>query len=291
MSIRFGRLTAAFTILVFLVAAGLAQGPEAPLVKIELRTGAELAGSGYSCVLQDLHNQQPAASGEVQADGTTVLRNVPNGDYRLTVTDFGGAVVHEEIVTVGQFVGPIVVTLPRREAQRPPSGPVSVVQLEHPPSPKAVTAAAKAQRYSEAGDYRRAADLLEKALRISPDFVEARNNLAVQYIRLGDFQAAVDEIERASAIAKPGPVELCNLAFAELQLKRYDEAVAAARSSLRLDSGYAQAHFVVGVLLARQPATLPEALLHLERAAQTLPSAQVVLDMARRSAQPAPATR
>jgi hypothetical protein len=288
-SIRFGRLLAAYTIFVFLPAAGCAQGPGARLVKLDLRAGGELPGPGYSCMLQDLHSHQPAASGEVLLDGTVTLRDIPYGDYRLTVTDFGGAAVHEEIVTVSQFAGPIVVNLPRQQAQRPPSGPVSIAQLEHPPSPKAVAEAASAQRYFEAGDYGRAAAGLEKALRISPDFLEARNNLAVVYIRLGDYQRAVDEIGRASAIAKPGPVQLCNLAFAELQLKRYDQAVEAARSSLRLDSGYAQAHFVLGVLLARRPATLREALPHLERAAQTLPSAQAALDLARKSALSAPA--
>lgn len=244
-----------------------------------------MLGPGYSCRLEDLHSRQ-STSGDVHTDGSATLHNVPYGDYRLTVTDFGGAAVREEIVTVGQFAGPIVINLPRRD-QRPPAGPVSVAQLQHPPSPKAVAAAAKAQRYSGAGDYRRAATELEKAVRLSPDFVEARNNLAVEYIRLGDYQPAIEEIERASAIAKPGPVELCNLAYAELQLKRYDEAVEAVRAALRLDSAYAQAHFVLGVLLARQPATLREALPHLERAAQTIPSAQAALELARRSARPA----
>lgn len=291
MSIRFVRLLAGHTILVFLTALGFAQGANAPLVRIEVRGGGEVLGPGYSCTLQDVHNHQTTVSADVLADGTASLRNIPYGDYHLIVTDFGGAAVYEEIVTVGQFAGPIVVNLPRRQTQRPPSGPVSIAQLEHPPSPKALAAAAKAQHYSNAGDYRRAATEWEKAVRISPDFVEAHNNLAVEYIRLGEYQRAIDELQQASAIAKPGPVELCNLAFALVQLKQYDQAVEAVRGSLRLDSGYAQAHFVLGVLLARKSATLREGLTHLERAAQTIPSAQVALDLARKSAQAALATR
>jgi tetratricopeptide (TPR) repeat protein len=155
-------------------------------------------------------------------------------------------------------------------------------QLLHPPSRKAFSAMVAAQRFSEAGDYPHAAEELEKAVRLSPEYADAHWNLAAQYIRLGQYSRAVEESRRAMEFAKPGPMQLCNLAFAQMQLGRYDEATESARASLRLDSTYAQAHFVLGTLLARDGKTLREALPHLELAARTLPSAAKVLELARK---------
>ena len=283
MSRRFGRLLAAYMPLVFLIAGSKAQPVEASEVKVELKSDGGLIAARYVCVLEDMRSHQVVAQSDLQADGTFTLRAVPYGDYQLTITNFEGAPIHQEIVTLSEHGPPLSVYLPKREEQRPPAGPVSVAELQHPPSRKAVAAAVAAQRYSEAGDYRRAAEELEKAVRLSPDFAEAYDNLAVQHIRLGEYQQAVAEIGRAMQIARPGPAQLCNLAYAQIQLREYGEAIETARAALWLDRNYAQAHFLLGFVLARDRRTLPEALPHLELAAQTLPSAGTVLGLARKA--------
>lgn len=281
MSRRFGRLLAAYMPLVFLIPGSKAQPADAIQVKIELKSDGGLIAARYICLLEDLRSHRVVAQSDVQSDDTFTLRAVPYGDYQLTITDFRGVPIHQEIVAVSEHSPPISVYLPKREDARPPSGPVSVAQLEHPPSRKALRAAAAARRYSEAGDYRRAAEELERAIRLSPDFAEAYDNLAVQHIRLGEYEQAVEEIGRAMQIARPWPGQLCNLAFAQIQLKRYGEAIQSARAALSLDRSLAQAHFLLGFVLARNRLTLPEALPHLELAAQTLPSAETVLALAR----------
>ncbi len=235
MSRRVGRVMAAHALLLFLTAVGDAQPQEASKVRIELTTGQELVGPRYACLLEDLHSHQRFGVADLQADSAFSFHQVPYGDYQIVITDAGGAELHQQLLTVNQQNMVVSVTLPKPNIQRPPSGPVSMAQLLHPPAAKAISAAEAGERFAESGDYRRAAVELEKAIRISPDFAEAYTNLAAQHIRLGEFEQAVQELEHAMTIAKPGPVQLCNLAFAQLQLKRYDEATESARASLRLD--------------------------------------------------------
>jgi tetratricopeptide (TPR) repeat protein len=261
-----------------------AQNSEAQQVRIELKIDGEPILLGYMCELDEFRTHQRFGVADLHADGIFTFRNVPYGDYSLSILDAFNQTIHQELITVGQSHDIFTVQFAKRNESRPPSGPVSVNELRHPPARKAFSAMVAAQRYSEAGDYRRAAGELEKAVRISPDYADAYQNLAVQYIRLGQFERAVDEIRRATQFAKPGPVQLCNLAFAQAQLKHYDEAIDAARASLRLDANYVQAHYLLGALLAQNGRTLPEARLHLERAARSMPAAEGLLQQVRKLA-------
>ncbi len=282
MSIPFRRLMAAQALFVFLAMASAAETSEWPQFKIQLKSEDSLLAANYLCELEDLHSHERAGMQDLSSDQSFTFRNLTHGDYRITITNSRGEPVYQDFLTVDGHASVLTVQLPKAKIERPPSGPVSITHLQHPPASKAFTALVTAQRFSQAGDYRHAAEELEKAVRISPDYVEAYNNLAVQHIRLGEYSRAVEEIRRAGEIAKPGPIQLCNLAFAQFQLKQYGEAMESARASLRLDSHYAQAHYVLGALLARDPKTLGEALPHLEAAAKTLPSAESMLEMARK---------
>lgn len=113
-----------------------------------------------------------------------------------------------------------------------------------------------AQRFSESGQAEKAVEELEKAIRISPEYADAYNNLAVQHIRMGRFEEACGELARA---------------------------IASARAALRLDSGSPQAHLILGSILAQDPRTRAESIPHLERAAETLPSARASLEQVRRA--------
>jgi tetratricopeptide (TPR) repeat protein len=281
-SIQIGRLAAAYALSLLLTTAPGAQPQEASKVRIELRTDEEAIGPNYVCLLDELRSHQRFGVADLQADSAFSFHQVPYGDYQIVITSAGGVELYQQSLTVNQQNMVVSVTLPKPNIRRPPSGPVSMTQLLHPPAAKAISAAVAGERFAESGDYRRAAEELEKAIRISPDFAEAYTNLAAQHIRLGEYERAAQELERAMEIAKPGPVQLCNLAFVQLQLKRYDEATESARASLRLDGNYVKAHYLLGVLLARDRRTLPEAIPHLEQAAKELPSAEAVLERARK---------
>jgi tetratricopeptide (TPR) repeat protein len=219
----------------------------------------------------------------VQFDGSFQLRDIRAGQYVLRVTSLNGDPVHQELVNVFPQAGPLNVRLPGPSQKPSMPGTISVTQLRHPPSRKAFQAVASAQRYSEDGKPEKAAAELEKAIRLSPEYADAYNNLAVQYMRMGRLQEACDLLTRAVAIAGPSALLLSNLAYAQRQLKRFPDAIASARASLRLDSSSPQAHLILGSTLALDPRTRAESIPHLERAAETLPSARAILEQVRRA--------
>jgi tetratricopeptide (TPR) repeat protein len=100
-------------------------------------------------------------------------------------------------------------------------------------------------------------------------------------MRMGRFEEAAAELTRAIAITGPNPIQLSNLAYAQRQLSRIPEAIASARAALRLDSGSAQAHLILGSILAVDLRTRGEAITHLEQASETLPSARATLEKVR----------
>jgi tetratricopeptide (TPR) repeat protein len=218
---------------------------------------------------------------DVRFDGTFQFRDIHSGQYSLRITTLQGEVVHQEFVTVAPQTGPLTIRL-RAPTQKPLApGTVSVTQLRHPPTRKAFQALASAQRFSESGQTDKAVEELEKAIRISPEYADAYNNLAVQHIHMGRFEEACNELTRAIEIAGPNAPRLANLAFAQHALHRFADAIASARAAIRLDSGSPQANLILGSLLANDPKTRAESIQYLERAAETMPSARATLETVR----------
>jgi tetratricopeptide (TPR) repeat protein len=153
--------------------------------------------------------------------------------------------------------------------------------LRHPPARKAFQAVLAAKKFSLAGDYEKAAGELQKAVRISPYYADAYTNLGVQHIHLERYPEAADEFARALEIGGPNPLVLTDLASAQYALRHFDDAVQSARWALRLEPGYPQAHFILGLTLSMDTRTVPEGLEHLRKAAETIPSAQVQLEKVR----------
>jgi tetratricopeptide (TPR) repeat protein len=235
----------------------------------------------YWVELADVNRSNNTQRADVQFDGSFQLRDIHSGTYTLRVTTLSGELVHEESVTVTPLTGPLSVRLPAPAGKPGAPGAVSVTQLRHPPARKAYQAVASAQRFSASGRTEKAVEELEKAIRISPDYADAYNNLAVQHMRMGRYEEAAGELARAIAISAPSPVQLSNLAYAQYRLNLIPQAIASARAALRLDSGSPQAHLILGSLLARDPRTRAKSIPHLERAAETLPSARAALEKVR----------
>lgn len=270
----FGRFLAAHSLFVFLAFDGYSQSGEIQIFKIELKTATQSSPRDYSCSLDEFRTHQRFASVDTHSDGVCSFRRVPFGDYRLTVVDPRNQPVIDQLITITQSTPPVSLDLPEPRAdQRPPSGPVSIEELRRPPSRKAVSAFVSAERASEAGDYRRAAQEYARAVSLSPDFADAHQNLAVQYIRLGEYERAVQEIHRGMELAKPKPRAYCNLAFVLAKLDRYDEAIAAARDALRPDPEYPEGNYMLGMLLLRSPESRQEGLRLLRLSARTFPPA------------------
>src|SRR5262245_37033898 len=131
---------------------------------------------------------------------------------------------------------------PPRQKPTPVGSTISIKQLQHPPARKAVQAFASARELSEAGEYVRAAEALEKAVEISPGFAEAYTNLAVQHIRMGKYEEAAAESRRAMELSTPNARDLSNLAVSLWATNHLTEALRSAERALTFDPGFAQAH-------------------------------------------------
>jgi tetratricopeptide (TPR) repeat protein len=275
------RPLAALATIVYLSIPSSAQPFDLPVVKGEVHCDPQVNLRDYRIEMQDLNHRGDAFRADLTFDGNFELRHIPAGDYQLFVLAQNGDIVQQEFVTLNPQLFHINVRM--HVAVKPPSAPgtVSMTQLRHPPDRKAFQSFVAAQRFAASGSPEKAAVELEKAVRISPEFADAYSNLGVQHIRMQRYKEAVGDFSRAIEIAGPNPLMLCNLAFAQMYLGRVPESLAAVRAALRMDAGYPQGHLILGSILATDPRTRSEAIPHLERAAETIPSARAALERVR----------
>jgi len=236
--------------------------------------------------IQDLSRRNVADAG-LSGDNRFEFRAVPNGDYWLVVADGKGGTLSESTISItsGTRIMELRLTVPKQE--RPPSGNVSVAELQNPPSREAIRAAAEAQKQTAAGHYDKAVELLEKAIALSPDYAIAYTNLTAAYVRVRKLDEAIATAQRAVDLSgskghgKPNAIDLSNLAYAQLLKGHCAEAIANSRRALEIAPESDKAHLVLGSALAGA-GDLHQAEPHLELAAKTIPSAQPILEAVRR---------
>ena len=237
--------------------------------------------SRYSAELYDgVHRKFGTA--ELGFDGAFEFERVPVGDYTIVVVDSHGEAVHQEFVSAKPDQRASI-RLPKREAPEHPEGPVSVTELRHPPAKKAMKAAMAAQKLAQAGQFDRAALEFQNAIDTSPEYAFAYSGLAASHLHTGNFREAATEAKRAIELSQPNPVDLGNLALAQHRLGQFAESTATARQWLALEPDNPKAHWILGLLLARDRRTLAEAAQHLERAAKELPAARENWETVRRA--------
>jgi Flp pilus assembly protein TadD len=118
---------------------------------------------------------------------------------------------------------------------QPISGVVSLGELQHPVSKKALRAAYQAQQFSNAHHSSKAIAQLQKAIRIDPFFRDAHCNLGVEYARAGRLTDARAEFQKALDIGPPAAPIYADLALTSVAVAEFDQAVAFARKALELD--------------------------------------------------------
>jgi len=276
-------IAAVLSAVVWLPPSGRSQEREFAVWRIEIRGGEAAKTGEYSIDLEDLAHHTVAA-GDLLSDNCFEFRNITYGDYWVTVSDAQRNIVYRGLVTARAGTWQETIDLgQRRERQRAPGGPVSISDLRHPPSRKAVEAFMAAQKFAQNGQPAAAAEQLEKAIRLSPDYVEAHTNLAAQYVRLGHPEEAIAESRRAIELSKPNAADLGNMAYAQYLLNRRQEAIQSAQAGLEIEPGSPKLHYILGMLLATDPKTLAQSIPHLELAARTIVSARVNLEVARQA--------
>jgi Tfp pilus assembly protein PilF len=123
---------------------------------------------------------------------------------------------------------------PERE---PISGVVSLRELQHPVSKKAIRAAYQAQQFTDAHNIPKAIAKLEKAIRIDPSYRDAHCNLGVLYARMGRITDARAELQKALDIGPPAAQIYADLALTSAAVGEFRQAQAFAQKALDLDPG------------------------------------------------------
>ncbi len=124
---------------------------------------------------------------------------------------------------------------PAPSRSKPISGIVSLRELQHPVSKKALRAAYDAQQLANADKIPQAIAKLEKAIRIAPAYRDAHCNLGVLYARVGRTADARAEFQKALDIGPPAAAIYADLALASVASGEFVEAEAFARKALALD--------------------------------------------------------
>jgi tetratricopeptide (TPR) repeat protein len=93
---------------------------------------------------------------------------------------------------------------------------------------------------------------MNNAIRLDPEFVSARNNLAVLYLRLNNPEPAVAQLEEAIKIDPRNPATVINITVGYICVKRYEAAARTAREALALDRGDNLPKLLLGAALVLQ---------------------------------------
>ena len=228
-------------------------------------------------ILEALESWRPGIESIVGGDGGFEFKGVTAGLYRVRLTTLTGTTITEELVNL-TVSRPIAIQLPKQRAGGPVMGPVSAERLLHPIPRKALRAFVTAKRESDKGQPAKAAQQLELALQIYPDYFEARSNLGVQYLHLGRREEALEQFEKAAASAPPSAPIYGNISYTRYLLGKLKEAEEAARRALDLDRSLLAAHYVLGSILARNPVSpekIREAVRHLGLVAESTPTVRI----------------
>jgi tetratricopeptide (TPR) repeat protein len=107
---------------------------------------------------------------------------------------------------------------------------------------------------------------LLRAVESDPEYVAARNNLALVYMSMGNADAAVGQLEAAAQVDSCRALLFNNLAVAYWMMKRYNDAEGAARTAVRLAPSLDSARAMLGIALFQQRKYTAEALRYLSGA-------------------------
>jgi tetratricopeptide (TPR) repeat protein len=263
-----------------LLMVSLCPAENVSLVRGRVQSDAAHLGNDMIAELENLDRRGPANHAQVGGDGSFEFRDVATGRHALRITTLYGDIICEQMVDVLNYGTELSIRLPKRSSERSGSGTISVRELQRPVPQKAMHAFAEGMREAQTGHSADAIRKLELAVRLYPDFADARTNLGVQYTRLGRFQEALEQFEKAVACGEPSAILYGNLSYAYSVAGRLRDAEYAARRSLSLDAHYLRGHYLLGSVLARsiRPGALekaPEAARHLRLGAADVPRAHI----------------
>lgn len=107
------------------------------------------------------------------------------------------------------------------------------------------------RHYMEQGQYEKAADAFELAVRSKPDFIVGYNNLGMVYSYLGKYEEAVKAFKQSSHLDPSFFAEFFPLGYAYLKLERFEDAIDAFKQGIQHKQVNAYAYIYMGYALGR----------------------------------------
>jgi tetratricopeptide (TPR) repeat protein len=156
------------------------------------------------------------------------------------------------------------------------SNVVTVQKLAHVVPEKARKEIQKAEKARIGNRTEEAIGRFNKVIRMYPEYVSARNNLAAVYLKAGKPGPAVEQLEEAVKIDPHNSMLYMNLTLGYAMLSRLDAAERAARTAIELDRTRGQARLFLGLVLIEQGKYTDEALKWLDQSGEGYPLAHLL---------------
>ena len=137
---------------------------------------------------------------------------------------------------------------------------VTAQQLRHVPPAKALTEHKKAEKAFAQNRTKEAMGYLEDAIRIDPEFVRARNDLAALHLLMEDPYPAIEQLNEAIKFDPHFPLLFMNLAIGYIESGKFDDSERAAREAASLDRTGTLPRYLLAVSLHYQKKFTDEAL-------------------------------
>lgn len=179
-------------------------------------------------------------------DGTFIFNGLRPGHYAVTVDggkDYDSAterVAIDQEASVGGRIQNITITLKAK-------GTAAAYAKVPKPAREAYT---KGMEAAAANDFKKAAELFKQAVDGYPNFGPALSELGAAYNKIGEFDKAIESLNAALKIDPADQNAALNLGIARLFKKDFEGAVTQLREVIKKDDKSAAAHTYLGVSLS-----------------------------------------
>ena len=212
-----------------------------------------------------LSTQEIVRESHTDSSGSFEFKNLSSGDYELVMwgtDDFDTTIEKIELYGNRSYTEVREIRLRKKEAdrwERPKAGVVSLSELDRSIPKSARREYERGIKESINGQREKAMAHFQRAIEIHDHFVQAHNDLGVQYLRLGRWDEARTALTKAISLEPRLVYPYLNLGYVQIQQHQYEDAVLSLNRAVELDTTDWRGHLWLGVgLMETKNETLAE---------------------------------
>jgi tetratricopeptide (TPR) repeat protein len=215
----------------------------------------------------------------VNPDGSFQIHVLSPGTYELRVYSLGARLIHQQIIAINATTPTVTVHLPEAStagsANRAAGNSVSLNQLRHKVPAQAQKLFEKGEQSLARHNLAQASTYFQEAVARDPEFVDAYAQLGGAEAALGRLPEAAAQLQKAVDLAPEHEVALPNLSIVLAKMRRLQEAGVVARRALKVAPSSGRLHYILAASIIEEKGNTDEAIDHLERAGDDIPSAHL----------------